>query len=218
VKDLSHFLVERFGQAAGSAAVHVAATEAALNDGSGFKPSDDIPAGAVTLVFKILPSADTGRAEQKDESAFRSPDSAVEPLQNKRKRTDVQDIAPPVSGSAVDSSRTRTLEFPTVRESWPASSESKWHRKDLQVNEHLAAVYARGMIQDTDGTERKFQDCVDPFEGRHLYDLIFANRFTRTLEVGLAMGASAVWMCQAHADWRWEASTCRSTQTRARST
>lgn len=88
------------------------------------------------MLVQILPSADTDRAEQKDESAFRSPDSAVEPLQNKRKRTDVQDIAPPVSGSAVDSSRTRTLEFPTVRESWPASSESKWHRKVRRPPQH----------------------------------------------------------------------------------
>lgn len=61
-------------------------------------------------------------------------------------------------------------------------------------------MYDRGIIQDSEGTEHKFQDCVDPFEGRHLYDLIYRNRFTSTLEVGCAMGASAVWMCQAHVD------------------
>ena len=37
-------------------------------------------------------------------------------------------------------------------------------------------------------------------EGRTLYNLVKDNKFTRTLEIGFAMGTSAVWICQAFKD------------------
>jgi len=35
---------------------------------------------------------------------------------------------------------------------------------------------------------------TNPLQGRNLYNLVRDNKFTRTLEVGFAMGASATWI------------------------
>jgi hypothetical protein len=39
----------------------------------------------------------------------------------------------------------------------------------------------------------------------HLYNCVYRNKFQLTLEVGLAMGTSAVYICQAMQDWTREA-------------
>ena len=109
--------------------------------------------------------------------------------------------AAPVSGSAADrpgSSSGETLPWPKWRETVPPSDESMWTRKDIQVNDYLHSVYKAGEIINLSNESKKFKDVTNPVQGRNLYNLIFDNKFYRTLEVGLAMGASAVWMCQAH--------------------
>ena len=56
------------------------------------------------------------------------------------------------------------------------------------VNSYLAATYKQGTILDAKGVQQKFKDITNPIQGRHLYNLVVDNKFTRTLEVGLAMG------------------------------
>ncbi|CAM9629890.1 unnamed protein product, partial [Ectocarpus fasciculatus] len=68
------------------------------------------------------------------------------------------------------------------------------------VNPYLAATYKQGAILDAKGVQQKFKDITNPIQGRHLYNLVVDNKFTRTLEVGLAMGTFAVWITQAHKD------------------
>ncbi len=77
---------------------------------------------------------------------------------------------------------------------------SKWDRKDLSVNDYLYNAYKYGFIEDPTGTKHKLIDVTSPEEGRLIYDIVRKNKYTKTLEIGLAMGASAVWICQAHKD------------------
>ena len=111
----------------------------------------------------------------------------------------MHDYRPPVSGNAADLAAvsTEALRPPRITAALPYSDKSMWERKDIQVNDHLASVYASGVITDRLGKSHKFKDCTNPIQGRHLYNLIRENNYFRSLEVGLAMGASAVWICQA---------------------
>ena len=93
-----------------------------------------------------------------------------------------------------------SLTYPKIIPSLPKSEFSMWDRADIQVNDYLASVYKAGVIEDSKKVVQKFKDITNPVQGRHIYNLIKENKFTRTLEVGLAMGASAVWICQAHKD------------------
>lgn len=77
---------------------------------------------------------------------------------------------------------------------------SKWDRPDISVNKILHAAYKSGVVRDAEGSVHQMRDVTSPEEGRHLYDLVHDNKYSHTLEIGLAMGASAVWIAQAHAD------------------
>lgn len=107
---------------------------------------------------------------------------------------------PPVSGSARDAlvSQQRTLDPPKFIPELPPTKENMWSRQDIQVNPFLAKVYLDGFIVDRHGNKQKFKDVTNPIQGRHIYNIIKENKFTRTMEIGFAMGASAVWICQAH--------------------
>jgi predicted O-methyltransferase YrrM len=109
---------------------------------------------------------------------------------------------PPVSGAAVDMKviAEKKLNFPIIIPSLgPAPRQTTmWDRPDIQVNPFLAQTYRDGMIVDRNGVQQKFKDITNPLQGRHIYNLIRRNNFSRTLEVGLAMGASASWITQAH--------------------
>jgi len=74
--------------------------------------------------------------------------------------------------------------------------EEKYTRKDLTKNLLLENIYSTGMIKKN----IKLKSATNPMEGRNLYDLIYDNQLSKTLEIGLAMGVSAVWICQAHKD------------------
>ena len=121
---------------------------------------------------------------------------------SKRARSDDDSYAPPISGSAADAivQKPENLPTPVITADLPPSAESMWVRQDIQVNKYLADTYVSGEIKDANGELKKFKDITNPIQGRHIYNLIYQNRFQRTLEVGLAMGASAVWICQAHKD------------------
>jgi predicted O-methyltransferase YrrM len=107
---------------------------------------------------------------------------------------------PPVSGSAQDEARIkeRNLKAPIIEERVAESKLDMWQRKDIQVNPVLAEAYRVGFFIDDTGEKQKMKDTTNPIQGRNLYNLIKDNKFSRTLEVGFAMGASAVWMMQAH--------------------
>lgn len=106
---------------------------------------------------------------------------------------------PPVSGSAVDESHVKkvALKDPIIPFKLENPELDMWTRQDIQVNSYLAEVYKKGFIVDERGETQKFKDVTNPIQGRNLYNLTRSNGYSRTLEVGLAMGASAVWMTQA---------------------
>lgn len=95
-------------------------------------------------------------------------------------------------------SRKNSLE-PIIIPTIPPSTLDMWTRPDIEVNDVLAEIYRKGELEK-DGTVYKFKDTTNPIQGRHLYNLIKENGITRTLEVGMAMGASTIWICQALKD------------------
>lgn len=97
---------------------------------------------------------------------------------------------PPASGSAQDAAvlKSQNLPPPRIIPDLPPSNLSMWERGDIMVNPYLATTYKEGFIIDSRGVKQKFKDITNPIQGRHLYNLITGNHFTRTLEVGLAMG------------------------------
>jgi predicted O-methyltransferase YrrM len=68
-------------------------------------------------------------------------------------------------------------------------------KTDLQVNPVLAKVYEDRLYKGS-----PFRSETKPLEGYNIYMTIIDNKFTRTLEIGFAMGASSVYICQAHKD------------------
>jgi len=127
--------------------------------------------------------------------------------QHQAKRSKIVEVEtasykPPVSGAAADMAVVKSiiLPKPKIISELPSSSEDMWSRKDIQVNDYLASIYATGSIEDSKGVVQKFKDITNPIQGRHLYNLIYENKLTRTCEIGFAMGASAIWICQAHKD------------------
>lgn len=114
---------------------------------------------------------------------------------------------PPRSGAATDIAVFRPccrLVPPVFQASLPRCPPGRdmWTRSDIQVNDVLAQTYFDGtvVLGDNDDERHRFRDTTNPLQGRHLYNVVRDNRFTRTLEVGLAMGASACWITQAHRD------------------
>lgn len=77
-----------------------------------------------------------------------------------------------------------------------------WTQPDLQVNDFLMNVYKNSEIE-RNNKKYKFIDVTDPLEGKYLYDLIKENKIKLSLEIGLAMGTSAVYMCQGHKDIKY---------------
>jgi predicted O-methyltransferase YrrM len=51
-------------------------------------------------------------------------------------------------------------------------------------------------VVTTDGKVKKLTSAVSPVEGKHLYDVVRMNGFTRTMEVGMANGLSAMFLAQ----------------------
>lgn len=69
------------------------------------------------------------------------------------------------------------------------------------MNELLKAIYATGQVQDEDGNAIDCFPTSVPYEtGALLYDIIRERRLSRTIEIGLAYGMSALFICQALRD------------------
>lgn len=71
---------------------------------------------------------------------------------------------------------------------------------DLAANRipYLRDMYARGNFRGPDGDTVTVHSTTDAVLVSILYNMIVANKFERTLEVGLAFGASTEAMCAAH--------------------
>jgi hypothetical protein len=65
-----------------------------------------------------------------------------------------------------------------------------------QVNSQIQAVYLKGKVTTPDGKVKSLESAVNPIEGKHLYDIVRLNGFTRTMEVGMANGMSGMYMAQ----------------------
>lgn len=69
------------------------------------------------------------------------------------------------------------------------------------MNPVLEQMYAEGHVRDAAGAPgATISTAVQEGSGRLLYDLVRREGLTRTAEVGLAYGASALFVCQAHAE------------------
>jgi predicted O-methyltransferase YrrM len=140
---------------------------------------------------------DTSHSSKKQRTSYNNDDEL-------KSEVKVDSYLPPVSGSAADmkvSSRIVVLPKPIIISDLGGNpKQNMWNRKDISVNDYLASIYEAGSIIDNEGILQKFKDITNPLQGRHLYNIIKENRFTRTLEIGFAMGASAVWITQAHKD------------------
>jgi len=69
------------------------------------------------------------------------------------------------------------------------------------MNELLRAIYATGQVEDKDGNAIDCFPTSVPYEtGALLYDLIREHGLSRTVEIGMAYGMSALFICQALRD------------------
>lgn len=78
-----------------------------------------------------------------------------------------------------------------------ASDMQIWDRTDLQVNPLLKKMYKHQEVQTAANEKIKFVSCINPVEGYFLYKLIKDNKLRNVLEIGMANGTSALYMCQA---------------------
>jgi predicted O-methyltransferase YrrM len=62
------------------------------------------------------------------------------------------------------------------------------------MNSNLRFEFSK--IESSNGI-KKLNSAINPLEGKHLYDLVYNNNFKKTLEIGLANGLSALYLCQA---------------------
>ncbi|HKG21226.1 MAG TPA: class I SAM-dependent methyltransferase [Blastocatellia bacterium] len=69
------------------------------------------------------------------------------------------------------------------------------------MNELLRAIYSTGRVEDKDGNAIECFPTSVPFEtGALLYDLVRRHGLSRTIEIGMAYGMSALFICQALKD------------------
>ncbi len=64
------------------------------------------------------------------------------------------------------------------------------------MNDQIQNVYKKGKVVTADGRIKKLGSAVSPVEGKHLYDVVRLNGYTRTLEIGMANGLSTLYMAQ----------------------
>jgi len=84
---------------------------------------------------------------------------------------------------------------------FPDDGRPIWERPELQPNDVLKEMYSTETVRDADGKEYSFHSGVSQRRGYVLYDLIKRNANIRdVLEVGMAFGTSALYICQAFAD------------------
>ncbi len=74
-----------------------------------------------------------------------------------------------------------------------------FHLDQVFDNTHIKKLYTEGKVSNLSGAERfVFPWAISSDIGSRLYDLILENEIKNSLEIGLAFGMSALFMCQAH--------------------
>jgi predicted O-methyltransferase YrrM len=73
-------------------------------------------------------------------------------------------------------------------------------RQQLYPNDILRSILETKQVSDASGNVIQLDSNIAPDEGKYLYNLITTNNMTRTLEVGMAYGVSALYIAQAHKD------------------
>jgi predicted O-methyltransferase YrrM len=72
-------------------------------------------------------------------------------------------------------------------------TKNPWENKALFVNDVIAKIYNSGKLYSGE----KLTAGINAEEGYFMYDLIKQNKFKHCLEIGMANGMSALYMCQA---------------------
>lgn len=63
-------------------------------------------------------------------------------------------------------------------------------------NKHLKNIFESYMVKDKSGQSHKFHSNIHQKYGEFMYELVRDNKFDKTLEVGMAYGTSAMYLCQ----------------------
>lgn len=140
-----------------------------------------------------LPSTAEKREREATDEAFEHANTSKRSRQN-----DFE--APGPHGGAVHAVSSLPAPLTIVKQHPPASNKSMWFCTELMPNTVLEQIYRTETVSDATGVEHKFRDGVNPVEGKHIYNCVLENKLTRTLEVGCAMGTSALYVCQAMRD------------------
>lgn len=83
------------------------------------------------------------------------------------------------------------------RSATPAASPASRHRGRTHWRAQVGGLILQ--VVTPSGKVNKISAAVGPYEGIHLYQLVLDNKFTRTLEVGMANGLSSLFICQVRA-------------------
>lgn len=67
--------------------------------------------------------------------------------------------------------------------------------EETQPTEKIQSIYKSGKIKTGNGEVKKLTDAIDPYEGYFLYKVIKENKFKNILEIGMANGMSALYIC-----------------------
>ncbi len=78
--------------------------------------------------------------------------------------------------------------------------KDQWTNAAIQPNAIIRNMYKSRAVIDAQGNEIKYSSGISPQEGWHLYTLVKENNIRLALEVGMAFGTSALYICQAMAD------------------
>jgi predicted O-methyltransferase YrrM len=72
------------------------------------------------------------------------------------------------------------------------------YTEDLfQPTDAIRKIFKSGKVKTEDGKIKRLTDAVDPYEGYFLYLVIKENKFKNILEIGMANGMSALYICSA---------------------
>jgi len=71
----------------------------------------------------------------------------------------------------------------------------------ISMNSVIDKIYDTGYVEDSEGNSVKaFPTSIDYGVGRALYEIVQRTKARNTLEIGMAYGLSALFICQAHHD------------------
>lgn len=66
----------------------------------------------------------------------------------------------------------------------------------LKPSKTIQDIYRTGKVVNENGELKKISSAIGPYEGYHLYTLVKENNIHNVLEVGMANGLSAAYICQ----------------------